>query len=566
MPQSLFLINGQSFTIPEKVATLSIQMWGAGGGGESVSASFVRTAGGNGGNTELLGLRATGGSGGSTPGGGGAGSGTTTFNWSNIGVTVTNYSGSNGSTPTGGNGALIGGARYGNGAGGDPGTVTYSSSVNHIFNNDSNTHIFTQSSPDLTVSYDNPNAPDGLSCSPSYSSKYYGITFNNSFVDSNYTITINSITQQAAGGGTATPYTSGGTSGKDASGFDIWFCNGNSKNTYVRGFSFTATGIKAGAQGMGGGGGGGVSAFFTRENLIASSSYAPGTTHTAIVGSGGSGYGTGGNGRINIQMLIVPTINLSVSNTSINLGQCVTLSWETTGDGDTITWLSGGITNGNLTSSQTVCPEETTTYSVQASGDGGTSEISSLTVIVYYAATANITSAEQINYGDTLYVSYETQYADQSITITPYYYFVDGTSLVGDDISITPALTAESLKPDSETIVSDTQLEIPVPWNTVGPESVQVVINAIGTGGTATSSSTTSVYIDITPDNINVDETPDAIKDQDPVYTINVPPEEVVLSDLYYIDGIDIPVEIKSDFPVEVEINQSGEWKNVREI
>jgi hypothetical protein len=566
MPQSLSLINGQSFTIPEKVATLSIQMWAAGGGGENVSDSFVRTPGGNGGNTELLGLRAIGGVGGSTSGGGGGGSGTTTFDWSSLGVTASTYNGTNGVITSAGNGALIGSTRYGNGASGDPGTTTYTSSVTHVFNNITDTHIFSSTSPDLSVSFENRTAADGLSCSPNYSTKHYRIIFNNSFIDSGYSISVYGICQQAAGGGITPPFYSGGILDKTSSGFRIWFCNGDAKNGYVRCFSFQTVGQKADAQGMGGGGGGGVSAFFTRENLIASSSYAPGTTHTAIVGSGGSGYGTGGNGRINIQMLIVPTINLSVSNTSINLGQCVTLSWETTGDGDTITWLSGGITNGNLTSSQTVCPEETTTYSVQASGDGGTSEISSLTVIVYYAATANITSTEQINYGDTLYVSYETQYADQSITITPYYYFVDGTSLVGDDISITPALTAESLKPDSETIVSDTQLEIPVPWNTVGPESVQVVINAIGTGGTAISSSSTSVYIDITPNNINVDETPDVIKDQDPVYTVNVPPEELVLSDLYYIDGIDIPVEVKSDFPIQVEINQSGEWKNIREI
>ncbi len=43
-------------------------------------------------------------------------------------------------------------------------------------------------------------------------------------------------------------------------------------------------------------------------------------------------------------------------------------------------------------------------------------------------------------------------------------------------------------------------------------------------------------------------------------------PEVEVLSDLLLIDDIDIQVEIKANQPIQVDINQSGEWEEVREL
>lgn len=566
MPVNLTLANGQSFTVPPRVAQLSIQMWGAGGAGENVADNFVKTSGSDGGNSELLGLRATGGGAGRTPGGGGAGSGTTTFDWGSLGVSVSTYSGSAGSIPDRGNGSTINNIRKGDGGGGDPGSTVYTSFSQHFFDNDSNTHTFTNVSPDLSISYENPWAADGLSCSPNYGTKHYRVSFNNAFTNANYTLTVFGICQNAAGGGSATPYYNGGVLDKTASGFRIWFCNGNGKNTYIRCFSIQCAGIKAGAQGMGGGGGGGVSATFTRQNLIDSGTYAPGTNHTALVGEGGSGgFSVGSDGGISIQMLIVPEIVLRVNqefSAEIIIGGCVSLSWETTGDADQVNWLSGNITNQNLTSSTNVCPQETTTYTVVASGIGGNSEPASVIVYVFYVATASLTAPEIIDYGDTLTIGYETQYADISISITPTYYYVDGTNSTGDTISITPAVTAESGRPDNETIVSSESLTIPIPWGTIGPERVGIQIVAEGRGGTANDIIYVDVNIDRTPDNVNIPEVDDAFKEQDPVVT----PQTDILSDLILIDGIDIPVVIKSDYPIKVDINQQSNWLDVEEI
>ena len=562
MPQTFTIANQGSLIVPEEIAELEIKMWAAGGGGESVSDSFVRTPGTNGGDSEFFGLKATGGAGGSTPGGGSAGSASSVFNWANFGVTVGTFGGNSGGIPTAGNGATIAGQRRGDGGGGDPGTTTYTSSSFHIFDNNSNTHVFQSYSPDLSISYMNPWAADGLSCTPNYGTKHYRITFNNAFVNSFYSINVFGICQQAAGGGTATPYYSAGILDKTSSGFRIWFCNGRGKNGYIRCFSFTASGIKAGAQGMGGGGGGGITASFTRQQLIDSVTYAPGTTHVATVGTVGTGYTLGGPGYLEVSMLIRPKVILDVLDTVLIIGQCTQLSWETTGDGDTLYWLAGNINNLNLTSSVQICPQITTTYSVQATGLGGTSAIATQTVYVVYVPTATISGPSEIDYGDTLNVAYETQYADTEIKLTPFYQMTDGTSFEGSSIQITPAVTGESGRPDSETIVNG-NVDIPVPWGPTGPAQIEVRIIATGTGGSV--SPTTGfipVNIDITPDNVNIPETDDAFKDQDPI----VSPDSDILTSLILIDGIDIPITVKSNAQIKIDINQGDDWQSVEQI
>ena len=87
-------------------------------------------------------------------------------------------------------------------------------------------------------------------------------------------------------------------------------------------------------------------------------------------------------------------------------------------------------------------------------------------------------------------------------------------------------------------------------------------MTASGGGGQVTLSKTVEVLIDITPTNIIIPETEDKFKNQDPVFA----PETEILSELLLIDDIDIPVEIKSNFPIQVDINGDGTWRNVRQI
>jgi hypothetical protein len=565
MPISTTLSDGQSFTIPINVAELQLRLWGGGGAGENVNASFTRTSGTDGGDTQFLGIKATGGTAGRIPGGGGGGSGSSVFNWSNYGVSVSTYNGSSGGLPSLGYGPTIGGSRSGDGGPGNPGTYVYNSYVSHSFNNTTNQHTFRSYSSDIQVYYAGSGAADGVSCSNSTSLKHYVIYFNNAFTSSNYSISIYNVAQQAAGGGTgAPPYYNSGIAYKTSSGFRAWFCQGGGFNGYVRGFSIQASGQKAGAQGQGGGGGGGALVNFTRQNLVDSVTYAPGTTHNVEVGQRGTGgYQFGVAGSVKIYMLVRPEITLTATSVEIIKGSNTTLSWSTSGDADTFVWLTGNINNTLLTSNVTLTPQITTYYSAQASGLGGTSEIAYLTVYVFYIATASIEAPFEIDYGDTLNVSFETQYADVSITIIPTYYYIDGTNTTGTPINIDPAITAESGRPDSDTIVSSNpSIEVPIAWNNIGPESVSVLITAAGRGGVANDSVVIPVNIDITPENLDIPETDDAFKDQDPVFA----PDTDILTELLLIDGIDIPVSIKSNRQVKVDINQSGIWQNVEEM
>lgn len=271
-----------------------------------------------------------------------------------------------------------------------------------------------------------------------------------------------------------------------------------------------------------------------------------------------------------VDVLTRPTIVFSANpGTSIVAGSCVTISWETTGDADRIVWTSGNITNGNLTSSENVCPQDTTTYCAYADGEAGQSPTACITIIVAQPPTASITAPAVINYGDNLFIEYETEYANVSITITPIYIYLDGSTVTGDPVSITPVAESAEIGGGSgslQTVVSDTNFQVPITWNNFGPSSIQLNLSAEGTGGTKTALTTVTVNIDQTPENITIDETGDKFKDQDPVYAPDIVPQDVVESQLYLINDIDIPVEIKSDYPIKVDINKSNNWQDLREI
>ena len=70
-----------------------------------------------------------------------------------------------------------------------------------------------------------------------------------------------------------------------------------------------------------------------------------------------------------------------------------------------------------------------------------------------------------------------------------------------------------------------------------------------------------TINIDQTPDAIVVPASEDKIKDEDPVVT----PDETVTTTIEVTD-IDIPVEIKSNHPIQVEIDNDDNWRDVTEI
>ena len=257
---------------------------------------------------------------------------------------------------------------------------------------------------------------------------------------------------------------------------------------------------------------------------------------------------------------IPPVLTISLNKSSIIAGQCATLSWSTTGDASNITWTSGNITNNNLTSSSTVCPADTTTYAATVSGLGG-SDSDSITLTVYQIPTLSLTVPETLDYGVAGSFDYVSQYCDISLNVKVYYRYATGSPVLKSDTNLTKASSSQLSAPDSQTKVSGT-IDLDIQYDDFGPRFVDVVMTAEGNGGTVVVSEEIIINIDETPDNIIIPEKEDAFKSEDPVFA----PETEILSELLLVDDIDIPVEIKANAPIQVDINGQQNWKNLRQI
>ena len=279
---------------------------------------------------------------------------------------------------------------------------------------------------------------------------------------------------------------------------------------------------------------------------------------------------TGPEGTVTITVSVTvfspPTFFLSANpSTSIVVGQCTNIEWYVTGDADTLIWTQGTITNGNLTSQENVCPGDTTTYCGYVTGTAGDSPTACITVNVSQFPTCSIDSPVSINYGnDNFDIEYETKYATSSIQITPTYYYLDGSNTVGSVVVVNPATSSElggtQGQTDRDGVIDWST--VGVPWNNFGPSSIAWSIQVQGTGGTTSASTTTGVIIDRRPDNFIIPPSDDKIRDEEPVES----PDTTVLSELILVDGIDIPVEVKANYPIQVDKNLEDNWEGVREI
>ena len=559
MPINRTVFATETITIPEDAASINIKLFGAGGGGEFTNPfSIASTAGTSGGNTTFIGLNAGGGQGGGIGGknlGGAGGTGSQSVNWSLLGAFVNTINGAGGTLTLGGIGGTITGYLSKNGGNGTSEVVSYTSEVRHIFNNTTNTHDLQRSSEDIYVSYNNPGAADGLSCSPSSSSKYYGINFVVPYDNSSYSVNIFGLCQQAAGGGSGS-FSEAGVRNQTRFGFDVWFCRTTATattNSYIRCFNFTTSGTRSALRGRGGGGGAFLEATINRSQLIESSTYRPGTSHQLVIGTGGTQGGSSAeNGQTGVAQLIIfiePRITASVDDTPLLPGQCTILRWNVTGDVSEVT-ISPGIGLVNINGNRSICPEETITYTITATGDGGI-DVEEITVTVYKPPTVSITGPESLNYGQQGTLSYEATEVDISLKLSPVYNYKNG-SLSGPmfDINLPLGKTVSEL------------IETQIPYNDFGPFSVTYVIVATGNGGQESDQINIPINVDETPTNVLVPESEDLIKSQDPVFT----PDAIVTSYEIVIDDIDIPVEVKSDKPILIDVNNQEDWKPIREL
>jgi len=254
-----------------------------------------------------------------------------------------------------------------------------------------------------------------------------------------------------------------------------------------------------------------------------------------------------------------PVLTLTLDANPITAGNSTTLRWSTTGDANNITWSSGGITNTNLSSYELVSPTVTTTYTATISGLGGT-DTKTVTLLVYQIPTVSLTVPTSLLYGQQGTITYSSCYSNTSLVLTPTYSYsnASGSSTVpGTAVYLTRPNSAEIGV--GTTCVNNQTITTAIPYNTSGPRSVSYALVAVGSGGNKTVLGSTTIIIDETPDNINIPEIDDVVKSQDPVYT----PKATSTITLRVVD-IDIPVEIKSNRAIKVEINDDNIWKDVR--
>lgn len=257
-----------------------------------------------------------------------------------------------------------------------------------------------------------------------------------------------------------------------------------------------------------------------------------------------------------VTVYIPPIVTLTLDRNPIIAGESTTLRWSTTGDANTISWTSGGITNLNLNSNSTVNPTTSRTYTASVSGAGG-SDTDSITLTVYQIPTVSITVPTSLNYGEQGTITYSSSYTNTSLKITPTYYY--DTAVAGTVVNLTRPNSAE--QGVGTTSVSGS-ITTSIPYTDRGPRSVTYLIEGVGSGGTASQSATVTINIDETPQNIIVPESEDLFKNQDPVIT----PDVTVVSSILEVDDIDIPVEVKASRPIQVDVNGQLNWINIRQI
>lgn len=256
----------------------------------------------------------------------------------------------------------------------------------------------------------------------------------------------------------------------------------------------------------------------------------------------------------------VITFTTNDNDNTIFQGDSITLSWNVTGDANNVV-ISPGVGNTNLSSSTTVSPTQTTVYSAVATGLGGTGS-AEITVTVLPPVSIDVTGPVEVLWGNNIPVNIDAVNADGGIEYAIEYRDLDGTVMasLGSSGNQIPNSTGDLINITGYTIPVTYDETLPAPF---GPGNIQLTFTANGEGSQqATKTLLLPVVVDQNPDAISIPESTDVVKDQDPVITPNID----VTSTLIEIQDIDVPVEIKSDYAIKVEIDDGGTYQDVRQI
>jgi hypothetical protein len=215
--------------------------------------------------------------------------------------------------------------------------------------------------------------------------------------------------------------------------------------------------------------------------------------------------------------------------------------------------IDNGIGVTNLNGYQTVTPTQSIVYTGTATGVGGTgSGTAVLTVLP--PPTLSVSGPIVVDYLDDMPFSISATNVPGGVSFTTAYVNTNGTQEQEASVTI-PGSNGD--------LVEITDFAYTPAYDNFGPTSVTFLFTANGYGGlVAYEQVVIPVTIDQTPDAIDIPSTEDKLRDEEPVVTPNVE----VTSEQIVVQDIDIPVEIKSDYPIQVEIENGDVWYDVREI
>ena len=220
--------------------------------------------------------------------------------------------------------------------------------------------------------------------------------------------------------------------------------------------------------------------------------------------------------------------------TTISVGQSSTLHWSVTGLVDT-TWIDSGVGSVPNSSNTVVSPTTTTTYTLNASGPGGASS-ATVTIDTTLPVALMVTGPSTVDWqAASIPIQISASNAPNIILYATY----DGV-----------------VKPQFEIPNSSGSVTFD-PYNYIPDWSspVDTIQLHFAAGATANQTLVIAVDVDRTPDPITLPASPAA-----PDEEVTSPPVPVAVTD------IDVPVEIKADEPIKVQIDGTTNWNNVREI
>ena len=267
-----------------------------------------------------------------------------------------------------------------------------------------------------------------------------------------------------------------------------------------------------------------------------------------------SGPGGNVNQLASINVLIPPDVTLfsDATNNTIVLGESVNLSWTITGDASTAQ-MSPGVGEVNIGGGPVqVSPTQDTTYTLTASHPVAGQDSDQISITVLQPPTTSISGPVSVDYEQNITLSMSATNASTSLQLLAIYHYEDN-----------PGSSYEIVEDFGISNEFDAQIEYVVPYNDYGPDRIEYRLYAVGAGGlTSQADAEVIINIDRTPNALDIPETDEALKNENPVITPDVEVTTVQL----LVEDIDVPVKIKADYPIQVEIDDDGVYRDVEQI